>query len=194
MSNTTVKRAFLGLWTEPANPEHTFKQAYSNLRESWRRNWGWDLYRKPSGSDTQIIGRLRIPINDSDGEFETQILNLAKLLVDLLNEKGISARLTSVKDERGISKLERFLTKAHYANTARDIRTLREIQALRSRLAAHTSGMAGKDLLDADRKGLSNADFIAKLMTQAIQMLCGLKKMRPIASDVQPTLDGAQDS
>ncbi|WP_291383057.1 hypothetical protein [Demequina sp.] len=182
MSETTFRRSFLAQWAATTNPEHMFKQTYKSHREAWKQTWGWDLYRKPTGADAQLIQRLRIPINDSDGEFEAQILNLAKLLVDLLNERQLVFDLPPVDNERGISKFERFLTSVGFANVVPVAALLRRIQTLRSRLAAHTSGADGQAWLAKELNGLTKPEFVKMLMGEAKQMLDELAQFEPPTS------------
>ena len=179
MSKANFQRSFLGIPAETQNPELLFKNAYRTLNEKWHKNWGWDLYRKPSGSDTQIIKRVHIPLNDSDTEFESQLLNMAKLLVDLLNERDIAKDLQKVPNEKGISKLERFLRKANYANTNRDISLLRRIQELRSHIAAHTLGSSGHALLLKELGNSGKSKFMERLFVQSTQMLIDLSELMP---------------
>lgn len=177
MSEANFRRSFMAQWAETTNPEHVFKQVYESHRSDWKKAWGWDLYREPMGADAQIIQRLRIPIND--GDFEAQILNLAKLLVDLLNESQLIAGLSRVKDEKGIAKFERFLTSIDYPNVEREVKLLRRIQTLRSRLAAHTSGADGHALLTKELNGQSRPEFVKTLMGEATQMLRDLARLAP---------------
>lgn len=191
MSETNFRRSFLAEWAETTNPEHMFKQAYESHRKAWKAAWGWELYREPTGTDAQIIQRLRIPINDSDGEFEGQMLNLAKLLVDMLNQSQLVSGLPSVTNEKGIEKLERFLTSVNYASVERDAKLLRRIQGIRSRLAAHTSGAAGQAWLAKELDGLSKPELVKMLMGEAVQMLGELSQIEPPDRDSQSTA-GAQ--
>jgi len=126
-----------------------------------------------------LIQRVRIPLNNTDTEFEAQLLSLAKLLVDLLNESAIATGLPPIKDEKGISKLKRFLEARGYEHVDRDIGLLRRIQSLRSRIAAHTSGSSGQAFLAEELDGLSKPDFIEKLMREATQMFTDLSELDP---------------
>jgi hypothetical protein len=179
MSESTFRRSFLGEFAETENPEHLFKSAYSELQRVWSERWGWRLYRQPEGSDADLIKRVRIPLNDSDPEFEAQLLGLAKLLIDLLNETDIAEGLQPVKGEKGISKLQRFLSFHCYEHADRDIALLRRIQSLRSRLAAHASGSSGQAFLAQELDGLTKPEFIEKLMREATQMLTDLLDLEP---------------
>lgn len=179
MSQSNFRRSILNQFAETENPEHLFKHAYRRSQDAWEENWGWRLHREPSGADKQIIQRLRIPLNETDTEFEAQLLGLAKLLVDFLNETDIAQDLSKVPGEKGISKLERFLRAAGYAEVGRDTVLLRRIQNLRSRIAAHTSGSGGQSFLAGELNGMSKREFITELMLQATQMLEGLAGLQP---------------
>lgn len=177
MSESTFRRSFLAQFAETENSEHLFKNAYLAIQSAWIETWGWGLYREAHGSDAGLIQRVRIPLNDTDIEFEAQLLALAKLLVDMLDEAAIAADLPPLKDEKGISKLKRFLEAHRYEHVDRDIPLLRRIQSLRSRIAAHTSGSSGQAFLAQELEGLSKPDFIEKLMRDATQMFAGLSKL-----------------
>lgn len=177
MSESTFRRSFLAQSVETENPEHLFKNAYLAIQRVWVERWGWGLYREAKGSDADLIQRVRIPLNDTDTEFEAQLLNLAKLLIDLLNESAVTALLSPVKGEKGISKLERFLEANNYEHTERDVSLLRRIQGLRSRIAAHTSGTSGQAFLAQELDGRSKREFIAHLMEESTQMFTDLSEL-----------------
>lgn len=179
MSESTYRRSFLAQFAETENPEHIFKNAYMAIQRAWIDNWGWGLYREAEGSDAGLIQRVRIPLNDTDVEFEAQLLNLAKLLIDLLNEAKIAEGLARSDNEKGISKLKRFLEVNGYAHIERDISLLRRIQGLRSRIAAHTSGSSGQAFLAKELDGLSKPGFIEKLMRDATQMFADISSLAP---------------
>jgi hypothetical protein len=177
MSESNFRRSFLAQFAETENPEHLLKNTYLAIQRAWIEKWGWGLYRDAEGSDAELIQRVRIPLNNTDPEFEAQLLGLAKLLVDMLNEAAIAADLPPVKDEKGISKLKRFLEANGYEFVDRDIALLRRIQALRSRIAAHTSGSSGQAFLAEELDGLSKSDFIEKLMREATRMFTDLSEL-----------------
>ena len=179
MSESTFRRSFLAQFAETENPEHLFKNAYLALQRAWFGTWEWNLYREAEGNDAELIQRVRIPLNSTDVEFESQLLSLAKLLVDLLNEAAVARGLPPVKDEKGISKLKRFLELAGYEHTDRDIGLLRRVQNLRSRIAAHTAGSSGQAFLAKELGGLSKQDFIQQLMQDATEMFADLAELKP---------------
>ncbi len=185
MSESTYRRSFLAQFAESENPEHIFKNAYLALQRAWVETWGWGLYQEPEGNDAEILQRVRIPLNDSVTEFEAQLLNLAKLLIDLLDEAALVANLPPIRNEKGIQKFERFLKRVSYSNVDRDIKLLRRIQNLRSRIAAHPSGSSGQAFLAEQLGGQSKPDFIEHLMEEASQMFSDLAELIPLAEPAE---------
>jgi hypothetical protein len=179
MSETTYRRAFLAEFADSTNPEHVFRSAYSQVRKEWPESWGWDLYREPVGSDSNLLKRARIPLNEGDAEFEGQILVICKLLVDLLNESKIASKLPPVEKEQGLGKLERFLRANEYEYTERDLRFLRRLQALRSKTAAHSKGSTFEKYLASELEGGTRSELITELMRDAIQMLDSFSTFTP---------------
>ena len=175
MSDVGVRRAFFGQFVESENPEHRFKLAYDQLQSSWDEHWGWQLHRKAEGPDAGVLQRLRIPVNDTDAELRTQSINLALVLVDYLNEKKLASYLSDVKGDKGIAKLKKFLTAQSYQHTERDVRLLQRIQRMRSRIAAHSSGSSGQAYLEEELGNDTPQEYIARLMTEATQMLDDLR-------------------
>ena len=171
MSDVGVRRAFFGQFADSENPEHRFKLAYDQLQSSWEEHWGWRLHRKAEGPDASVLQRLRIPVNDTDAELRTQSINLALVLVDYLNEKELASYLSDAKGDKGIAKLKKFLEAQSYQHTERDIRLLQRIQRMRSRIGAHSSGSSGQAYLEEELGKDTPQEYIARLMTEATQML-----------------------
>lgn len=175
MSDVGVRRAFFGQFVESENPEHRFKLAYDQLQNSWEDHWGWRLHRKAEGQDAGVLQRLRIPVNDTDAELRAQLINLALVLVDYLNEKQVASYLSDAKGDKGIAKLKKFLEAQSYQHTERDVRLLQRIQGMRSRIAAHSSGSSGQAYLEEELGKDTPQEYIARLMTEATQMLDDLR-------------------
>ena len=177
MSEVAIRRAFLNQPTNSKNPEHCFKLAYNQLQSSWDKHWGWRLHRKAEGPDAGVLQRLRIPVNDTDAELRTQSINLALVLVDYLNEKKLTSYLSDTKNDKGIAKLRKFLEAQSYQHTERDIRLLQRIQRTRSRIAAHSSGSSGQAYLEEELGKDTPQEYIARLTTEATQMLDDLRAL-----------------
>ena len=162
-SETLFRRAFLGQWADPQAPDLRFKSAYDRFNKKWQEQFGWALFKEPEPDDAHVLQRLRVPLDDSQPEFEDQIVGLTKVLVDALNEKEIQKRLPDrIPDEKGISKLERWMSQEQYPSVEHDIAFLRRLQRLRSKLAAHRKGSDYAQVLaDAD----VNADPIQEVAT-----------------------------
>jgi len=179
MSDSAVHRSFYGRFIETENPEFLFKYAYEELQDAWERNWGWKLYRDPAGNDREIIHRFRIPLTDRNADLNDQLLNLAKLTVDLLNERDIGKHVIAAKSDRGIAKLKRFLEEQEYKFTDRDIVLLKRIQRLRSMVVAHTSGSKGAALLENELAGRSEREFFIALLQETTTTMKDLADLAP---------------
>ncbi len=157
ISRTSYERSFRAEPTDPALPDLSFKLCYSRFKQKWSDKFGWDLFKDPEPDDAHVFQRLRIPLNDSAPEFENQVLGLAKVLVDSLNEKAILNQLPNkVANEKGISKFERWLLQEGYTFTERDVTFLKRLWLLRSMSAAHRKGsnyraVLAKEKVDDDR-------------------------------------------
>ncbi|WP_278692753.1 hypothetical protein [Arachnia propionica] len=179
MSDSAVHRSFYGRFIETENPEFLFKYAYEELQDAWERNWGWKLYRDPAGNDREIIHRFRIPLTDRNADLNDQLLNLAKLTVDLLNERDIGKHVIAAESDRGIAKLKRFLEEQEYKFTDRDIVLLKRIQRLRSMVVAHTSGSKGAALLENELAGRSEREFFIALLQETTTTMKDLADLAP---------------
>ena len=148
MSETVFRRSFLGQPAEPQSPDLIFKATYLDFCQKWKSTMHWHLFTPLHESDEHNFYRLRIPLIDSQPEFEAQISSLTKLLIDYLNEDQLTKELESkIKDEKGISKFERWLTVRQYPDTHNLIAYLRRLQLLRSKISAHKKGSSYKQFL-----------------------------------------------
>ncbi len=175
LSETAFRRSFLGQFADATLPEHQFKYAYGSNNEAWRVTFGWPLFKELHPHDQHVLSSLRLPLANSANEFDGQVLDLAKLVVDSLNEEQIAALLPAPgpKDEKGIAKFERLLTNLQYPHVARDVTLLRTIQGVRSRGAAHRKGGD----YDLSQAGLDPNDFhesFKLLLERCTQMLADL--------------------
>ncbi|MBL7234177.1 hypothetical protein [Komagataeibacter oboediens] len=140
-SKVNFERSFNAKFSIPSEPDLLFKYLYQKLNEKWMKKNGWPLFREIHSGDAHIIKQVRLLFANNLGEFDHQILFLVKLLIDYLNESQlVSACGGALPDEKGIGKLERYLTKYNYPHRVRDIKLLRLLQNLRSSGAAHAKG------------------------------------------------------
>lgn len=153
-------------------PHHRFRHAYERVRQAWLHEHGWQLYRSPHDVDERIVDRVHVPLNDSQTEFEDQLLILAKLLVDFLNDKAISKVIgPGPTNERSLGKVQRFLESNGYANTSDDLALLREIQDLRSKVSAHTKGSTYDSYIAGKLAGRTKKDLVRDLLVRSTAML-----------------------
>ena len=140
MSETAIRRSFLGQFYDSDRIEHRFVTSYRRLQRAWEERHGWVLFKPPHAGDAHIEHSIHVPTNTSFGQFDDQIVRLAKLVVDSLNEEEMSAALAKpVKDEKGIAKLERLLGQLGIASDPL-CADLRRAQGARTRSAAHRKG------------------------------------------------------
>ena len=118
-------------------------------------------------------------MSESNTEFEDSISILAKLLTDGLNDKEIQSRLPSrVKDEKSIAKLERWMKQEGYEHVDRDIKLLRDVQTLRSRVAAHRKGSDYEQTLEKILGAQRGRVAIITLLERANLFLDGMREWR----------------
>lgn len=177
MSQTNFRRSFLNQPTWPEAPDLRFKHRYERLRADWSTSLAWDLFREPVEADAHVLKRLRIPLNESQPEFEGQILNLAKVLVDWLNESKLGSLLEAkVKDEKSIAKLKRWLEQEGYPDIDADVAVLQKVQRLRSRAAAHRKGSDYNAFL-RDELGSDGLVWgFAQLLVECVEVLDHLRQ------------------
>jgi hypothetical protein len=110
ISRGCYQRSFLGMWVETTHPEFIFKSRFQRFQEAWEKKFGWPLFVPLRDDDEHLLAMLHIPLNDEQAEFDGQVLALAKLIIDSLNEAEIAKLLPNkIENEKGISKFERFL-------------------------------------------------------------------------------------
>lgn len=141
VSETTFRRAILAQFAAPQAADLRFHRLYREIGEVWEKTFGWPLFREPHEGDKHLLGSVRLPLHDTEKEFEELVAILAKLLVDLLNEARLAESLPpGPQDEKGIAKLERWLEAAQWSERATVSGFLRALYSVRSKAAAHGKG------------------------------------------------------
>jgi hypothetical protein len=134
------RRQIFGEFAETDRPEFLFKRAYDRVNERWGAAIGWPLFLPPRAEDSHLMRGLHVPISDEQREFDEQVLALAKLLVDFLNEAKLGQQLTGLRPSaKGIDKLEGYLM-ARGRPVEGGVDFLRRLQGLRSSACAHRKG------------------------------------------------------
>lgn len=175
ISETNFRRSFLAQFTASSALDLQFRRIYEQANEAWFTKYAWPLFREPKESDAYMLQQVRLPLNDSENEFEEPIKLLAKLMSDAINEKEIQKLLPDrIKDEKSISKFERLLKAEGYPQVTRDIGYLRRVQELRSKVSAHLKGSDYEKVLTknlGERRGL---EAIRTLLEDGITFLRSL--------------------
>jgi hypothetical protein len=175
VSQTLIRRAFLGQFAEPTALDLQVRSKYVSIRKAWNDHYGWDLFRAPNPEDAGLLQRLRLPLNDSQSEFETCVRIMTQLFVDAINEGKLGRLLTArIKDEKGISKLQRWFNQEQYPHADRDIRFLRELQDIRSTATAHRKGSSYQDTMTRILGDLRGSAAAKALLNSSFLMLDGL--------------------
>ena len=140
-SKTSLRRNFLVEATDPKEPDLVFRQQYLNFVTKWKEAHGWSIFLPLSSGDEHLLDTIRIPVTDSQVEFDEQIIQLTKLLIDSLNEKALEAEVDGLDGgTKGIGKLSAFLEKTKFPQSQSVVQFLRDLQTLRSAGSAHRKG------------------------------------------------------
>jgi hypothetical protein len=177
-SETLVRRAFFAQFTDPQSVELRFPRAYAKANEAWESAFGWPLFKPLHEDDRYVLHRLHIPLGDTAGELDEQVLYLAKLVVDSLNEESLAATIGKRKDEKGLAKLGRMLDGLGVPNARTMLKPLADVQGLRSRGAAHRKG-TDFDITVALGEGGRQAGFETLMQSTLVV----LEALRSIAED-----------
>ena len=128
-------------------PSHDFRDAYARADVAWNDALGWPLFKPLTADDRHNLDGLRVPLDGGPAEFDGQVLALAKVAIDSLNERPIqgAARAAGFEfggGEAGIAKLSGLLDATGFEAELHGLdRTptdwMKEVQWLRSKGSAH---------------------------------------------------------
>jgi len=170
VSETNFRRSFLNQFTNARSPDLIFRQKYSKINQIWERALGWPLFLQLELGDEHLLTTVRVPVTNSQVEFDEQIICLTKLVVDSLNEKGLVRAINeNIEKTKGIDRLEVFLEKTGFTHRKNLIQLLRDIQSLRSSGSAHRKGSNYQKIskkLGVDPK--NKPDAIRKILEELI--------------------------
>ena len=148
VSETNFRRSFLAQFTDAQAPDLAFRSEYAKIVREWEKAHGWPLFLPPSLGDAYLLDTVRIPVTNSQAEFDEQVGHLTKLLVDSLNEKELAERAGVLEEgTKGISKLAGFLESTQFPERQSIIQLLRDLQTLRSTGSAHRKGSAYEKII-----------------------------------------------
>jgi hypothetical protein len=177
LSKTNFRRSFLNQPADAQAPDLAFRLEYANVMRDWERAQGWPLFLTPSPGDSHLLDTVRIPVTSSQAEVDEQIGHLTKLLVDSLNEKELAARAGVLEEgAKGIAKLDGFLERTQFPQRQKVIRSLRDLQTLRSTGSAHRKGSAyEKAVARLGVDGTRKADAVRRFLEEATEWLLAIR-------------------
>lgn len=83
ISKVKFERDFMGAWSNSDYIEHSFKQSYESFQADWKKKYGWYFFKPLHENDRHHFKSLRVPTSNSHSEFDSQVLSLTKLIIDL---------------------------------------------------------------------------------------------------------------
>ena len=141
LSTVKFKRDFLNMFTEAEIIDLKFKADFAKFQDLWLKKRGWNFFLPFSAEDNYNFEQMRIPVINSQEEFDHLVLSLVKSIIDSLNEKEMLKQLENREEIKGsISKLERLLSEKNIQNFETQIKFLRDLQELRSTGTGHRKG------------------------------------------------------
>lgn len=161
ISNTYFKTMIEGSWVEhPETPDLFFKHKYQEFNKKWKIKYGWDFYKPLAKEDKHIFTALHLPTSNNVKAFCEQILSLVKITVDRLNEEELGKNIQLEKDDKGITKLDKYL-KTNHVDLPDMILFLRQLWKLRSGLLAHSFSNTNEKCKEAiDYFGIKEDNYI----------------------------------
>lgn len=170
LSESKYKRDFLNIPSSSDSPIFIFQHRYEEISKAFEEKAGWPLFLPLHDDDKYTLSGLRVPLLNSQPEFDQQILALVKVMLDSLNEKQIEEKLppSGEKTVGSISKLEK-LFKAHNLSDYADIiKFLRNVQQLRSSSVAHKKGRGYDEIAEVFGIGeFTYTDVFIEIMNRA---------------------------
>lgn len=172
ISDVNFNRSFLGKFTDPSAEDLKFKQVLNRFYQNWNEKFGWDLFKPLPENDKSPLSTLRIPLANDQTEFDSQILSLAKLLIDSINGKKLAEELGGKldKNERELGLLARYFKAYDLSDEYVDF--LKTLYKVRSSGAAHRQNSGYKESLE--KLGVQNKPYpeaMRLIFRRSIQLL-----------------------
>ena len=170
LSSAYYKSQIEGEFASPELSEFNFKYLLESLNSVFLMRFSFALFKDLPLGDEFHLKTLRIPLINSQNEFDQQIMSLIKIIIDSINEDEICKSIHSLcidtannfklegKTLRGIDKLKLFLETHGYKETPQLIEYLRSIQSIRSTGVAHLKGSNYKK--QSAKFGIGEKSFI----------------------------------
>lgn len=174
ISATYFGRSILGQWREPEAPDLLFKSRYQRFGKKWNASFDWYFFKPLKAADAHYFDTLHLPEDGNQAEFDTQVMALAKVLIERINEGEIKKHIQIDPMDKRIRKLEKYLTAKGFLGADERLSLLRSLQDLRSG-PAHVKGDTYKRALayfQVEDLGYNRA--FGAILTSAIELLKAL--------------------
>ena len=140
LSRVTFERDFMCLPSESNMIDHKFQRDYTKVIDCWNKKYGWSIFLPLTEQDEYNLSQIRIPLTNSQPEFDMLVLSLVKVLIDSLNEAKLKETLTKECKNGSINELQGWLEEHNCQDYEIHIKFLREVQELRSTGTGHRKG------------------------------------------------------
>ena len=178
ISETNYRRSFLSQFADAQAADLSFREEYASVLRDWGKVQGWPLFLPLSQGDSHLLETVRVPVTNSQVEFDEQIGHLTKLLIDSLNEKEIAVRAGALPENaKGITKLATFLEATKFPESQSTVQLLRDLQSLRSTGTAHRKGSEYEKIIT--KLGVDpndKADAVRRFLIAATQALRAIRR------------------
>ena len=139
-----------------------FKKRYHDLQKASQTHLGWQWFLPLCTADAHHLQSLDIPVSDEQWDFDSLVLNLAKILIDSLNEESLKKLIPYEKQKafehkNGIALLEAALYLNDLDGADVHITFLRKLESLRSDGSLDRKGQNYSKIakhFDVDNQGL----------------------------------------
>jgi hypothetical protein len=177
LSETAFRRSYKAEWATAERPEHRFARAYEEFMQFFEK-LGVSIIRPLVVDDEHCLKTLHVPYTESVMDFDNEIVKLTKLLVDSINDGELEKHITVEKNERSLSKLEKYLTAKGRKDFEPHVAVLRDLQRYRSQNAAHRRGKdANKSFAKLVTGVTSRRDTLSVILDKAIHLLAYLREV-----------------
>jgi hypothetical protein len=164
ISTTKIKRDFHAVFAVSERPDNLLRHKLTTLYKKSEEILGFRIIRELAPKDQHHFRGLRYAIDNNQSVFDAQILSIAKILIDCLNEKEILKLIALPPEEerpRGIKKLEILFEQRSIEESSKHIAFLKNLYHLRSRGSAHRKGSSYEK--DMSKAGVSLDDLQTSL-------------------------------
>lgn len=178
ISHTSYARNMLAEPTDASALDLALKHRLAQLENAWTEKFGWALFQDFENTDAHFSNSLHIPLISDQSQFDQQLLNLSKSLIDRLSVKAIEKTLSQKpKDKGSINALEQFLLEKGFSSAQSKLPILRDIQGLRSTGVAHLKGSKYAQLAESlDIRQDNLIEVFRSLLQRCISFIIELEK------------------